>query len=124
MFSREDDLKSSFARDGLSQALKSFKFWQEQGASEAECLARAMFSYAVNDIVKHRVDMKFGLSHTEKPLEEIYTDIEERYIAIQERNRALAILSNNFEDIDWQGSVDAAEIALFMALVQAEIEGV
>ena len=109
--------------EGLAVALRAYRKCRESGTDETECIGRAIMAYAMAGIIKTHHSLKFGLTQTELPLEEIYPDIQDRYIAVHERNRALAILSSSFEEMDWNGSVDVSEFALFLALVQNEIEG-
>lgn len=124
MTDKRDTLENNMEADGLIMALNDFKLWQANGYSETECMARAIMVYAMCGVAKSYQRLKTGLEHEEKPLDELYPKIEHRYVAVRERNRAVSILSTSFEELDWTGKVDFDEVALFLGVVQSEIEGV
>ena len=109
--------------DGLAQAVLAYKKSQEQKEPEIESMGRALIAYARAGIVReYRKYRDLGLSE-DQILEKTYPSLTDRYIAVHERNRALGIISESFQELDWEGTIDVSEVALFLALVQNEIEG-
>ena len=117
------DFVSGMDTDGLFLALQAYKKSITRDESQIDAIARAILAYATSDIIRNYQNFRRGLPHTELPLELAYPEIHDRYIAQHERQRALTIITENFEEVAWDGQVDSTEIGLFLALVQGEIEG-
>ena len=122
---KTDDNNKNVGLDAnaLVIAIEAFNKSLTNGSNESESVGTAILAYLVSMPGEDVNPLRYGLAHTELPIEQVYPEIHDRYIAVQERNRALSILASSFEEMDWEGKVDVPEVALFLALVQNEIEG-
>ena len=107
----------------LQIAFSAFKRLQNKPISELERLSRAITAYALAVTFKTQHVYKYRKISPDPPIEMQYPIIEDRYIALNERNRATTIISDNFDELDWEGSIDIDEIKLFLAMVYDEIKG-
>lgn len=102
----------------VREAMSAFYAHERLGEGILSCMGAAIQTY-----LHHTAKLKNGLPTTELPVHEVYPDIHDRYIALQERQRALTIISEAFADVQWNENADPAEFSLFLALIQHEIEG-
>lgn len=108
--------------ESLEAACKAFNGAEELSIEER--MGRAILAYVALRAVKTAKDgLKHGLPSSELPLEIMYPDIHDRYIAVQERRRAINVITECFEDIGTEILTERSELALFLALIQGEIEG-
>ena len=107
--------------DALQEACATYMLHALNGELIAECMGKAILTYANHASAKR--NLKHGLVASEMPLEVLYPDIHDRYIAAQERRRAIGIISECLNEIGPDEFHDISELKLFLALVQGEIEG-
>ena len=108
----------SVHNDCLKYAEDAFLSAKKARYSFSECMRSAIAMYLIT-----KCKLKRGFETSELPLELMYPDNEDRYIAKSERMRALTIISENFANLPIEDSIEWSEFSLFLAFVQYEIEG-
>ena len=102
----------------LHEAEKAFLTGKKAQYSLEECLRSAISMY-----LTRKCDLRWGLDSSELPVELLYPDREDRYIAKSERMRAVTIISESFAQLPVQDNFKWSEFTLWLSYVQYEIEG-
>lgn len=119
MYTEAEFLCMGIEPDAIKKAESAY--WQAVGKGSDLKMGLAC---AVRSYLDNAKRLQVQAPEFEVPLDEKYSDKKHLEIAQAERIRAVAIINDSFNEVDWNEQLQAKEFSLFLALLQHAIEGI